>query len=306
MQYIILDLEFNGAYSKHRHRFVNEIIEFGAVKCDEQLNIIDTFSELITPQITKKLNSHVSALTHITLDELKESKNSFSHVMAKFRKFLGDDVLLTWSNSDILVLIENYKIFFGNDRLPFLKYYVNLQKYCERAIGYSDKSRQLGLSSCAEMLGITFEDDSLHRAYNDAELSAACFKALYDPQLLQQFLYTCDDDFYRRLTFKNYNICNLKDPHIDKREMYFNCETCGKRALRRSKWRLKNRSFRAHFRCLRCHQDFEGRISFKQCYDHVEVSKKIAELPVKEKKAENPRSPKQKPHRKRAQEEIKE
>lgn len=283
MEYIILDLEFNGTYSKNRHKFFNEIIEFGAVKCDEQLNIIETFSQLIKPQITKKLNSHVSALTHITIDELKKSDNSFSHVMSSFRKFLGDGVLMTWSNSDVLVLLENYKYFYGNDQLPFLKYYVNLQKYCERAIGYSDKSRQLGLSACAEMLGIKFEDDSLHRAYNDAELSAECFKALYDEELLQQFIYTCDDDFYRRISFKNYNICDLKDANIDKREMYFNCEICGKRALRRSKWRLKNRSFRANFRCLRCHRDFEGRISFKQCYDHVNVTKKTAEIVPKEK-----------------------
>lgn len=284
MEYIILDLEFNGTYSKHRHKFVNEIIEFGAVKCDEQLNIIETFSELVKPQISKKLNSHVSALTHITIDELKKSNNSFSHVMSKFRKFLGDGVLMTWSNSDVLVLIENYKYFYGNDKLPFMQYYVNAQKYCERAIGYNDKARQLGLSTCAEMLGITFEDDSLHRAYNDAELTAACFKALYDGELLQQFLYICDDDFYRRLNFKNYNICDLKDPNVDRKEMFFNCENCGRRALRRSKWRLKNRSFRANFRCLRCCRDFEGRISFKQCYDHVDVTKKTAEVEHKEKK----------------------
>ncbi|MBQ3330466.1 MAG: exonuclease domain-containing protein [Ruminococcus sp.] len=283
MNYIILDLEFNGTYSKHRHKFVNEIIEFGAVKCDEQLNIIETFSELVTPQISKKLNSHVSALTHITIDELKESNNTFSRVMSKFRKFLGDDVLMTWSNSDILVLMENYQYFFGNDRLSFLKYYVNLQKYCERAIGYSDKSRQLGLSTCAEMLGITFEEDDLHRAYNDAKLTALCFKALYDPELLEEYLYVCDNDFYRRITFKNYNICDLKDPNINKREMFFNCEICGKRALRRSKWRLKNRSFRAIFRCIRCRRDFEGRITFKQCFDGVTVTKRIVELPPKEK-----------------------
>ena len=284
MQYIILDLEFNSAYSKHRHKFVNEIIEFGAVKCDEQLNIIETFSELIKPQISKKLNSHVSALTHITLEELKESRNTFSHVISKFRKFLGDGVLLTWSNSDVLVLMENYRYFFGNDKLSFLKYYVNLQKYCERALGYHDKAHQLGLSACAGMLGLRFEENSLHRAYNDAELSAACFKALYHSELLEAFLYECNDDFYRRLTFKNYNICDLKDPHVEKKEMYFNCDTCGKRALRRSKWRLKNRSFRAHFRCIRCRRDFEGRIIFKQCYDHVEVIKRIAELPPKDKR----------------------
>lgn len=296
MEYIILDLEFNSAYSKHRHKFVNEIIEFGAVKCDEQLNIIDTFSELITPQISKKLNSHVSALTHITLDELKESNSTFSKVMSKFRRFLGDGALMTWSNSDILVLMENYQYFFGNDKLSFLKYYVNLQKYCERAIGYADKSRQLGLSTCAEMLGISFEDEHLHRAYNDAKLTALCFKALYDPELLQSFMYTCDDDFYRRVTFKNYNICDLKDPHVNKREMFFNCDTCGKRAIRRSKWRLKNRSFRAHFRCIRCHKDFEGRIIFKQCYDHVNITKKIVDLPPKDKQSTADTEPKEKRH----------
>ena len=292
MQYIILDLEFNSAYSKHRHKFVNEIIEFGAVKCDEQLNIIETFSELIKPQISKKLNSHVSALTHITLEELKESRNTFSHVISKFRKFLGDGVLLTWSNSDVLVLMENYRYFFGNDKLSFLKYYVNLQKYCERALGYHDKAHQLGLSACAGMLGLRFEENSLHRAYNDAELSAACFKALYHSELLEAFLYECNDDFYRRLTFKNYNICDLKDPHVEKKEMYFNCDTCGKRALRRSKWRLKNRSFRAHFRCIRCRRDFEGRITFKQCYDHVNVSKKTAEIERKDKKKRKSAEPK--------------
>ena len=283
MEYIVLDLEFNGAYSKNRHRFVNEIIEFGAVKLDEQLNIIETFSQLVTPQISKKLNTHVSALTHITLDELKQSNNTFSHVMSKFRKFLGDGVLMSWSNSDILVLIENYKYFYGNDKLSFLKYYVNLQKYCERALGYSDRSRQMGLSACAEQLGLSFEDNSLHRAYNDAELTAACFKALYDEELLRQYINVCDDDFYGRIAFKNYNICDLKDPGVDKREMYFNCDRCGRRAFRRSKWRLKNKSFRAYFRCLMCRRDFEGRIVFKRCYDHVEVIKKTAEIPPKEK-----------------------
>lgn len=281
MNYVILDLEFNGTYAKNRHRFVNEIIEFGAVKLDEQLNIIERFSELIAPQISKKLNSHVSALTHITIDELKESNNTFSHVMSQFRKFLGDSILLTWSNSDILVLMENYRYFFGNEKLSFLKSYVNLQKYCQRAIGYSDRSHQLGLSTCAEMLGISFENDSLHRAYNDAELSAACFKASFDEELLQSYVQVCNDDFYQRITFKNYNICNLRDADVDKKEMYFNCEICGKRALRRSKWRLKNKSFRANFRCIRCRRDFEGRIIFKKCYDHVNVIKKTVELAPK-------------------------
>ena len=40
MNIVILDLEWNGAYSRRLHGFINEIIEFGAVKLDEKLNIV--------------------------------------------------------------------------------------------------------------------------------------------------------------------------------------------------------------------------------------------------------------------------
>ena len=33
MEYVILDLEWNGTYSRRKQGFINEIIEFGAVKC---------------------------------------------------------------------------------------------------------------------------------------------------------------------------------------------------------------------------------------------------------------------------------
>jgi transcription elongation factor Elf1 len=65
--------------------------------------------------------------------------------------------------------------------------------------------------------------------------------------------------------------------------MYFNCDKCGRRAFRRTKWRLKNKSFRAIFRCIRCRRDFEGRIVFKRCFDHVEIIKKAVDLDVLEK-----------------------
>ena len=287
MQYVILDLEFNGTYSRHRHCFVSEIIEFGAVKCDEQLNIIDTFSELVQPQVSKKLNKHVSSLTHLSMEELRQARLSFPQALSRFRKFLGDAVLLSWGTSDMLVLLENYNYFIGGEGLTFIKSYANAQDYCEAAMDYHDKSHQMGLSTCAQKLGIGFEDVSLHRAYNDAELTAACFKKLYDPELFVSFVRTCDERFYRELTFKNYNICDLKDPGVDKKEMFFICEHCGHKALRRSKWKLKNKSFRAVFRCLWCRRDFEGRITFKQNYDSVSISKRAVDLPLPEKKKES-------------------
>ncbi len=291
MSYIVLDLEFNGAYSKRQHRFFNEIIEFGAVKLDDNLRMVDTFSELVTPQISKKLNSHVSKLTHINMTELKECNRTFTHVLSKFKKFLGDGVLLSWGTSDVLVLMENCRYFDGVDTLPFLKAYCNLQSYCEAALDYHDRSRQMGLSACAELLGIGFEDDTLHRALTDAELTSLCFQKLYDPALFERYLDVCDETFYRRITFKNYNIYDIRDPQVNKKEMFFLCDRCSRKARRRSKWRVKNKTFRAKFRCSRCKREFEGRITFKKTFDEVKVIKRIAELPdPKKKETESPQN----------------
>ena len=57
MNFVILDLEWNGTYSRRIKSFINEIIEFGAVKVDEQLHIIDTFEALVRPQVGQAMRS---------------------------------------------------------------------------------------------------------------------------------------------------------------------------------------------------------------------------------------------------------
>ncbi len=278
MNYVILDLEFNGTYSKRRHRFVNEIIEFGAVKLDEQLHIIDTFSQLVTPQISKKLNTHVSELTHLTIEQLNSSHKTFTHVYSRFKKFLGDSVLLSWGTSDVLVLMENCRYYMGDEQIPGLCRYCNLQIFCQDALRYTDRAHQMGLSGCAERVGIVTDTLSLHRALTDAELSAMCFQKLYDAELLEANTYDVDDEFYRRITFKKYNLYDIRDPLIDRKEMYFDCDRCGRRTHRKTKWHVKNKSFRARFRCAKCRREFEGRITFKKHFDYVEVDRRIVEL----------------------------
>ena len=63
MQYIVMDLEWNNVYSIKRGGFMNEVIEIGAVRLDEQLCEIDAFSHLIKSQIGKRLRGHVRELT---------------------------------------------------------------------------------------------------------------------------------------------------------------------------------------------------------------------------------------------------
>ena len=287
MNFVILDLEWNGAYSKKAKKFVNEIIEFGAVKIDEQFNTIDTFSMLVTPQIGKKLNSRVSELTHITTKELFDSNNTFTHVLSKFKKFLSDSILLTWGTSDILTLIENCKYYLGDSKLPFMTTYCNLQAYCEHKLNHTDKSRQMGLSTCAEQLSISTKGLELHRACDDAKLSLKCFKKVYDDSDIREFIEIANDEFYRKITFKNSVIYDLRNPLIDKKEFYICCDKCGRKARKKSKWICKNRSFRAQFRCAKCKRDFEGRITFRLKYEGVTVDRRVVEKPETE-NAEKP------------------
>ena len=106
MNYIIMDLEWNNAYCKKKKGFMNEIIEIGAVKLDEELNLVDTFSMFIKAQLGKKLHSRVKELTNITNDDIS-SGTPFSQTMSLFRKWSAgpDNVILTWGDTDIRVLI---------------------------------------------------------------------------------------------------------------------------------------------------------------------------------------------------------
>ena len=50
MDFIIMDLEWNNTYARKTKGFINEIIEIGAVKLDENLNFKDKFSCLVRPR----------------------------------------------------------------------------------------------------------------------------------------------------------------------------------------------------------------------------------------------------------------
>lgn len=187
MSYVILDLEWNGSYSKVLHKFVNEIIEIGAVKLDDELNVCDTFTMLVAPKIGKKLCSKVKQLTKITNEELKDDGVSFIKAISLFSDFLGDGVLMTWSDSDLHALIENYSYYTGRIRLPFLSRYCNLQSYCEDCLDLHDSSCQLGLGACAEMAGVDFSEDDQHRALADVYLTLECMKAFYGKYPLKPY-----------------------------------------------------------------------------------------------------------------------
>lgn len=284
MEYVILDLEWNGTYSRRLKGFMNEIIEFGAVKVDESMTVLESFDMLVRPQVGKKLSGKIKKLTNISNEELTTGE-PFTKVLSLFRKWMGDAVLMTWGTSDILALMENCRYFTGSERIPFLKQYADMQIYCEKRLNY-DQGRQMGLSTAAQLAGIDEEGVDHHRALDDSMLSLEIFRTLYDKESFLPFIQDAtDDEFYRKLSFKTVVLCDLTNPLIDTGVMYFNCELCGRRAVRLSEWELKNKVYRAGFVCEHCKREFKGKIQFKLKYEGVVVKKRTAPM---EQKTEEP------------------
>lgn len=283
MNIVILDLEWNGSYSRRLKHFINEIIEFGAVKCDEQLHIIDTFSVLVRPLVGKKISSKIETLTSITNERLQEGVQ-FTQAMSLFKKWLGGDVLLmTWGTSDILALIENCRYYYGNDTIPFLTDYVDMQRYIQDRAGFGH-TRQLGLAPAAELLQVKLSGVSHHNALDDSLLSLACLQKVYTPESLRPFI---EDGrlkrFYDKITFKTTYICDMDSPLVQRTDFVFECGRCGHRAKRTEPWKLRNKSFRAVFTCPSCGSRFMAQVQLKQKFEGVIVKKKM--VPIVEKQS---------------------
>ena len=151
-----------------------------------------------------------------------------------------------------------------------------MQEYCEKAIDRYDEGNQIGLGRFAEIIGVEFSEEEQHRATADAYLSLKCLRHVLGGYPLESCLLQADcEAFYDRIQFKNYFITDLSSPDVDRAQLKFRCESCGKQARRMKKWRLRNKSFNADFYCQACDRRFSARVSFKKRYDGVKVTRKI-------------------------------
>lgn len=279
MNYIILDLEWNTAYSKTLGQFINEIIEFGAVKLNENLEIIDSFSSFVKPQIEKKLRSRVKTLTNITNQDV-ENAETFKTVCDRFTKWIGDteeSVIMSWGEMDIRALMSNCNYFYGDFVVPFVKYYMDLQAYFMLMKGLP-KGNQIGLSNAATMIDLNPDEFVHHRALNDSELSAICFKAVFDEGSLKKSVITCDSDFYKRILFKPYYVTDINDKLVDKTMFCCKCLECGEQANQIKDWTSRNNSFSSLYYCKNCKIKYRVSIQFRKTYSQLNAKKTVVVL----------------------------
>ena len=233
MQYIILDLEWNGMPLYATGGYFNEIIEFGAVKLNSDLEVVDTFQALVRPMVHKRLTGRVKRLTHITNDAVRTAED-FIDTYANFRRWIGSEekCLMSWGTADLLVILENLRKYGMKECLSnIMDYYCDAQMICQRVLGI-DAAKQPGLSLIAEQVGVPCDDMEMHRALDDSIVTAKCLRILWDNKVFNELKAKADSEFIRKITFKTTTLTNIDNPLIKKSMFRQSCPECGARMRR--------------------------------------------------------------------------
>lgn len=191
MDYIVYDTEFSQPQPKlynPNSRFRPnpkcpfEVIEIGAVKVNENLEIVENFSRLVKPVIYRRLSPIVIRKTGIKPSDLEDG-DSFRDVITDFRDFCGKDfILCTWSTNDAEILQKNCIY----HKLPYEwvgKYY-DIQSRCTRVLGLP-KNQAIGLKNALNAFNIEV-DGRLHRALEDAIHTAKLFIEVFNEETKKQ------------------------------------------------------------------------------------------------------------------------
>ncbi len=180
MVHIVIDLEMNPIkkdLKTIRKFLLDEVIEFGAVKLDENYRQVDEFQCYVRPEFGE-INKHITKLTGIT-NETVADKPAFVEEFKNFLDWIGtwDMTLYSWSSSDIKQLKNEcaYKLpSFDADRLE--RQWVDVQKEFDSRIGLHSN---LSLKYAVGAMNRDFEGTQ-HTALADAANAAAILALMQD------------------------------------------------------------------------------------------------------------------------------
>lgn len=182
MNYIILDIEFNGR--KFASELPMEVIEIGAVRLDEDLNQTGTFSSLIKPVYFSKLNSFIRGKTGIAQAEIDRAPG-FPAVMRQFLQWLGPAgsfLLVTWGGEDVKRIVLDTRMHKMDEAYWLSTPYYDLLKGYLRVRGLTN---DVSVERALEDLGLP-PTGAAHRALDDAIMTSGIFRALHHQLDLDQ------------------------------------------------------------------------------------------------------------------------
>lgn len=250
MNYIVMDLEWNQASEgkeKKNKDLPFEIIEIGAIKMDEECNIIGEFSQLIHPKVYHDMHRITKDLIHIQMKDLERGK-PFEVVIQEFLEWCGPDCMFcSWGPLDLTELQRNmayYGVAPLSDR-PVAFY--DLQKIF--GIAFEDKTSRRTLEYAVDFLQIE-KDIPFHRAFSDAYYTAKVFAKCPKETLafvsFDTYILPKNKETEIHAQFPDYTkyisreFRNKESITADREVMSTKCYLCGKPTKRRVKWFTPN------------------------------------------------------------------
>jgi len=195
MDYIIFDLEWSRNVRHVIPACPDEIIQIGAVKYDKNLNYKGSFNRFIKTGVYDKVDNRVAHITGITKEHLMRFGIPFMQAFREFKAFMGRDcVLMSWGPQDIQVLRINAQYYNKDIKLNFMQKFADLQRYAARQL-HADEKQQLGLKTAADLCEIPYEEETLHDAHVDAEISGEVFVRIFDKKNFSEIIYNAADSF---------------------------------------------------------------------------------------------------------------
>jgi len=168
MYHVFVDFEMTcwRKYDRVIGEKIQEIIEIGAVKLDENFTLIDTFSVYVKPEFSQLLSKTCTKLTGIRNDVIKDAP-SLAEAVVMLEDWLGteDIKFYSWGKDDKIQLERECTSKGLYNKMPtkYLKWR-DFQRIFMKVFGFT---RRLGLKAAMEMTGFDFEGQQ-HRAVDDA------------------------------------------------------------------------------------------------------------------------------------------
>ncbi|ADO59448.1 3'-5' exonuclease [Paenibacillus polymyxa] len=187
MNYIIVDLEATCWENDRSKR--NEIIEIGAVKLDDHLNVVSEFQAFVKPKLYPQLSEFCMQLTSIEQHDVDHAA-TFETVLEDFQSWMGSNYwLCSWGYYDKKQLKSDCDL--HKQPTSWLRNHISikhqhgaiLKEKLENAGASKSEVKRVehgvGMEKALKILKIPLEGTH-HRGIDDARNIAKIFVAIFD------------------------------------------------------------------------------------------------------------------------------
>ncbi len=251
MNYIVLDLEWNqssNAGVEEADIGLNfEIIEIGAIKLNEKMELVSEFSKLIKPQVYHEMHHITSKIIHMRMEELERGK-PFPQVAQEFLDWCGEDcIFCTWGSLDLTELQRNMRFYEMEPLADGPIAFLDVQKLF--SIAFEDRKTRRALEWAVDYLQIE-KDIPFHRAFSDAYYTAKVLghldKELFENVSFDTFTPPASRDKEIKIQFETYHkyisraFADKMAAFSDREVSSSKCYLCHRNLRKKVKWFTSN------------------------------------------------------------------